>query len=87
VNRTVAQAADRRAGLLSKPEINIGAMLTGARERAGLTQAELAARMKLSRAEVAHLEAGYVTPSWLTIERFAKAWNTNVTGLALSIPF
>jgi transcriptional regulator with XRE-family HTH domain len=43
--------------------------LAEARRNAGLTQAELAARMKTSQAAVARIESGRGAPKWETIER------------------
>lgn len=47
--------------------------LAEARRKAGLTQAELAARMKTSQAAVARIESGHGAPKWDTIERYARA--------------
>ncbi|MCY4150577.1 MAG: helix-turn-helix transcriptional regulator [Gammaproteobacteria bacterium] len=44
-----------------------------ARSTAGLTQHELAVRMKTSQSYIARLEAGKETPSSRTLNRFAKA--------------
>lgn len=53
-----------------------------ARTRAGLTQEELAARMRTSRTVIARLESGRVLPSTRTLERLAAA-----TGSRLKISF
>lgn len=53
-----------------------------ARERAGLTQEELAARMETSQSAVARMESGRVLPSGSTLKRFARA-----TGSRLKISF
>lgn len=58
-----------------------GAMLE-ARERAGLTQEELAVRMETSQSAVARMESGRVLPSGSTLKRFARA-----TGSRLRISF
>lgn len=47
--------------------------LITARVRAGLTQAELAARMGTTQSAVARLESGAQLPSVQTLLRFAKA--------------
>jgi predicted transcriptional regulator len=47
--------------------------LAEARCRAGLTQTELAARMRISQAAVARIESGRGAPKWSTIERYARA--------------
>jgi len=55
------------------PEFEISAELIKARLRAGLSQAELAARMGTSQSTVARLENGQSLPSTKTLLRFAKA--------------
>ena len=53
-----------------------------ARSRAGLSQAELARRMKTTQSTIARLESGRGLPSTRTLGRFAKA-----TGHRLRISF
>ncbi len=53
-----------------------------ARARAGLSQAELAKRMKTTQSAVARLESGRGLPSTRTLSRFAKA-----TGHRLKVSF
>lgn len=53
-----------------------------ARLRSGLTQAQLAKRMKTTQSTVARLESGRGKPSTSTLQRFAKA-----TGHRLKISF
>ena len=53
-----------------------------ARTRAGLSQVQLARRMKTSQSYVARVESGQVKPSTAALERLAKA-----TGLRLKITF
>jgi len=53
-----------------------------ARMRSGLTQAQLAKRMKTTQSTVARLESGRGQPSTRTLARFAKA-----TGHRLKISF
>ena len=53
-----------------------------ARQRAGLSQAELAKRMKTTQSMIARLESGRGLPSTRTLGRFAKA-----TGYRLKISF
>ena len=53
-----------------------------ARARAGLSQAELARRMKTTQSTIARLESGRGLPSTRTLGRFAKA-----TGHRLKISF
>jgi transcriptional regulator with XRE-family HTH domain len=47
--------------------------LLRARLRAGLSQAELAARMGTSQSTIARLESGQTLPSTKTLLRFAQA--------------
>lgn len=56
--------------------------LISARARAGLSQAELAKRMKTTQSAIARLESGRAKPSTRTLHRFAKA-----TGHRLKISF
>ncbi len=55
------------------PEFEFSAELLRARLRAGLSQAELAARMKTSQSAIARLESGQTLPSTKTLLRFAEA--------------
>jgi transcriptional regulator with XRE-family HTH domain len=55
------------------PEMDLAMTLAEARRKAGLTQAELAARMKTSQAAAARIESGRGVPKWETIERYARA--------------
>lgn len=63
-------------------EFDIARALIEARMRAGLSQTELAKRMKTSQSYVARLEGGTVKPSTSALERLAKA-----TGSRLRITF
>jgi len=54
-------------------EFGLARELIAARVRAGLTQAELAARMGTTQSVVARLESGSQLPSVKTLLRFAKA--------------
>ena len=73
-----------KAELLANPEVRaeydaleneyaIAAELIQARLRAGLSQAELAARMATSQSAIARLESGQTLPSARTLLRFAEA--------------
>ena len=55
------------------PEFEISAELVKARLRAGLSQAELAARMGTSQSAIARLESGQTLPSTKTLLRYAGA--------------
>ncbi len=64
------------------PEFELARALIAARSRAGLTQAQLAARMETSQSVVSRLESGQAHPSTKTLERIARA-----TGTRLRISF
>ena len=63
-------------------EFALIAEVARARMRAGLSQAQLAKRMKTTQSTIARLESGRGRPSTRTLERFAKA-----TGHRLKISF
>ncbi len=84
---------DLKARLLKDPEVRkhydaleeefaLMAEVAKARARAGLSQAELAKRMKTTQSAIARLESGRGKPSTRTLTRFAKA-----TGHKLKISF
>ena len=60
------------------PEFEISAELVKARLRAGLSQAELAARMGTSQSTIARLESGQTLPTTKTLLRFAKATGSKI---------
>ena len=64
------------------PEFELARALIEARVGAGLTQAQLAERMKTTQSVVARLEGGRVHPSTRTLGRVAQA-----TGTRLKISF
>lgn len=72
----------RRAYDAIEKEFSLVAALIEARTRAGLTQEEVARRMKTTQGVIARLESGGSKPSTRTLERFAKA-----TGSRLRITF
>jgi len=55
------------------PEFEIANELVRARERAGLSQAEVARRMQTTQSVVARLESGQTLPSTRTLLRYAAA--------------
>lgn len=63
-------------------EFALAKAVIDARNRAGLTQVELARKMGTTQPVIARLEGGRVHPSMRTLERFAKA-----TGSRLLIRF
>lgn len=48
-------------------------LLQAARERAGLTQRQLARRARTAQSVVARIELGETSPSWSTLARLLKA--------------
>lgn len=76
--RLLANPKVRREYDALAPEFEIAAELIKARVRAGLSQAELAARMKTSQSAVARLESGQSLPSTKTLVRFAKATGSKI---------
>ena len=84
---------DLKKRLLKDPEVRsehealeeefaLAAAVAKARNRAGMSQAELAHRMKTTQSTIARLESGRGRPSTRTLNRFAKA-----TGHRLKISF
>lgn len=63
-------------------EFSLAAAIAEARNRAGLTQAEVAERMHTTQSNIARLETGRTSPSTRTLESFAKA-----VGARLKISF
>ena len=60
------------------PEFEISIELVKARVRAGLSQAELAARMGTSQSTITRLESGQTLPTTKTLLRFAQATGSKV---------
>jgi transcriptional regulator with XRE-family HTH domain len=59
-------------------EFSLSAALIEARTRAGMTQEQVARRMKTTQAVLARLEGGGTKPSTRTLERFARATGTRL---------
>jgi ribosome-binding protein aMBF1 (putative translation factor) len=76
------EAEYRRAYDALEEEFALAKAVIGARNRAGLTQTELARKMGTTQPAVARLEGGRTRPSMRTLERLAKA-----TGSRLLIHF
>jgi ribosome-binding protein aMBF1 (putative translation factor) len=72
----------RQAYAALEEEFSLTAALIEARSRAGLTQEQVARRMKTTQAVIARLEGGGSKPSTRTLEKYAKA-----TGTRLKINF
>ena len=60
-------------------EFQLARALIEARTRAGLTQTQLARRMKTSQSYIARIEGGHVTPSTSALGRYAAATNSRLT--------
>ena len=84
---------DLKARLLKDPQVRkeydaleeefaLVAAVAKARLRAGLSQTQLAKRMKTTQSAIARLESGRAKPSTRTLQRFAEA-----TGHRLKISF
>jgi len=57
----------------AKEAFDLAEQVRAARERSGLTQAQLAARIGSTQPAIARLEAGGVTPNLATLRRIAAA--------------
>ena len=83
LHRKWKRVADYRAAYAKQePEFELARTMIEARSRAGLTQQQLAARMKTTQSVIARLESGRVQPSTQTLRRIAEA-----TGTRLKIEF
>mgnify|MGYP003384793114 FL=1 len=83
LHRTWSQDAGYRTAYDAlDDEFRLARVLIDTRSRAGLSQAELAVRMKTSQSYIARIEGGRVRPSTAVLERLAKA-----TGTTLRITF
>lgn len=89
----MTKLSELKKKLLANPEVRreydaleeefaLIAAVAKARARAGLSQAQLAKRMKTTQSTIARLESGRGLPSTRTLSRFAKA-----TGHRLKISF
>jgi ribosome-binding protein aMBF1 (putative translation factor) len=70
--------AYRKAHESLAPEFELARAVIRARAKAGLTQAELAARMATTQSVIARLESGRARPSTKTLERLATATGTHL---------
>ena len=75
-------AAYRKAYDALASEFTLAQAMIEARNRAGLTQTQVAKKIRTSQSVVARLESGAAMPSTRTLQRYAKA-----TGSRLSIRF
>jgi predicted transcriptional regulator len=61
-----------------KPEFEIARQLIRARSRAGLSQEEVAKRMRTTQSAVARLESGRQMPAMSSLKRYADAVGSRV---------
>ena len=59
-------------------EFSLAGALIAARSKAGLTQRQVAERMKTSQSFVARLEGGTVAPTLKSLNRYARATGTRL---------
>lgn len=83
-DRLASMSADERADFdeayaSARLALAVGEKVRDAREAAGLTQRELAARMSTSQAAVARLEAGGVGSTLTTLQKVAAALDLTIT--------
>ena len=71
--------AYRRAYKALGAEFGIAQAMTEARKRAGLTQTEIAKKIKTTQSAIARLESGRSMPSGRTLQRYAKATGSRLT--------
>lgn len=71
-------SAYRREYESLEDEFSLVRALIEARMKAGLTQEQLADRMKTTQSTIARLESGKALPSGRTLARFAEATGTNL---------
>lgn len=70
------EPAYRRAHKELAPEFELASELIAARGRSGLSQREVAKRMRADQSTVARIESGRHWPSRRTLERYARATGT-----------
>jgi len=74
IKRAKAASGQRRAGYQeAKAAFELAERVREARERLGITQAELASRISSTQPAIARLEGGGSTPSFETLRRIAAA--------------
>ena len=74
IKRVKADSRERREAYReAKEAFELAERVREARERLGITQAELAARIGSTQPAIARLEAGGITPSFDTLRRIAMA--------------
>ena len=61
------------------PEFALASTLISMRQRAGLTQEELAKRLDTQKSNISRLERGSSNPGWKTLQRYAHACGFELT--------
>ena len=74
--RWMKSAAYRKAYESLQAEFELAEEMIAARARAGLSQRQIAKRMRTTQSAVARIESGKHWPSRRTLERYAKATGT-----------
>jgi predicted transcriptional regulator len=71
--RLLKDKATRAAYVALDDEFSVAHELIAARVKAGLTQADVAARMGTTQSVIARMESGRALPSLRTLSRYAQA--------------
>jgi len=64
---------------MGEETLEVSKLLQSARERAGMTQRQLAKKARTSQSVVARIELGETSPSWSTLVRLLKAAGFNIS--------
>lgn len=63
------------------PTPQLGARIRRRRESLGLSQREVAEKVGTDRANITRIEGGLVSPTWVTVEKIARALKTTPSDL------
>ena len=64
---------------MAEETLEVSKLLRSARERAGMTQRQLAKKARTAQSVVARIELGETSPSWSTLTRLLKAAGFNLS--------
>jgi transcriptional regulator with XRE-family HTH domain len=64
---------------MGEETLEVSELLQSARQRAGMTQRQLAKKARTSQSVVARIELGETSPSWSTLVRLLKAAGFNIS--------
>lgn len=64
---------------MGEETLEVSKLLQSARQRAGMTQRQLAKKARTSQSVVARIELGETSPSWSTLVRLLKAAGFNIS--------